>query len=168
MEEAEPGRAAAAWTAVSAGGAGAAHWTAQTLTRLMSLIGSAGGTMTEQTRRVPPAAWIAATAVIVIATLGVTGRITRLVMAPIGWVTGSTSGLFPAQAKNGVAEIQTVPDGAQVWLNGRQIGVTPLKTEFAAGSHEVELRYRGSSRTLTLEVPAGGTVVQQIEWAAPK
>jgi len=167
-EEAGPARAAAAWTAVSAGGAGAAQWTSQSLARVMSRIGSAGGTMTEQTRRVSPAVWIGATALIVIATLGVTGRITRLVMAPIGWVTAAKAGWFPAQPKTGLAEIQTVPDGAQVWLNGRQIGETPLKAEFATGSHEVELRYRGSSRMLTLDVPAGGTVVQRIEWAAPK
>jgi PEGA domain len=163
-----PRRAASAWMAASKGAMGAVGRTFSSIAGLTDVIGPAGRAMTEQAGRVPRSVWVAATVVIIIATLGVTGRISRLVMAPVSWVTAAKSGWFPEQPKTGVAEIQTIPDGAQVWLNGRQLGVTPFKTEFAVGSHEVELRYRGSSRMVTLDVTPGSSVVQRIEWAAPK
>ena len=75
---------------------------------------------------------------------------------------------FQAKPKTGMADIQTVPDGAQVWYQGRQLGVTPLRAEFAVGSHELELRYKNTTRSLLLDVTAGATIVERIEWAAPR
>jgi hypothetical protein len=116
----------------------------------------------------PRAVWVAAPAVVVLLMLGLTGHVGAVLGAPLRWAGAMKASWFPAQPRTGTAEIQSVPDGAQVWLNGRQIGVTPLRAEFAVGSHEVELRYRGSTRTLTLDVTPGETVVQRIEWVAPK
>jgi len=97
-------------------------------------------------------------------TLAVGDRASALTSMPSGWVGALKARWFPARPQMGTAEIQSSPDGAEVWLNGRQIGVTPLKTEFAAGSHEVELRYRGATRAVTLNMEPGATVVERIEW----
>ena len=104
----------------------------------------------------------------ILLTLGVTGHVRPLLSAPARLLGSARTNLFTEKPKSGVAEIQTVPDGAQVWFEGRQLGVTPLRAEFAAGTHEVELRYKNTTRTVMLEVTAGATIVQRIEWAAPK
>jgi PEGA domain len=116
----------------------------------------------------PRAAWVAAPVVIILLTLGATGRAGALFGAPVRMAMAVKERLFPTKAKTGTAEIQSVPDGAQVWLNGRQIGVTPMQAEFAVGSHEVELRHRGVTRSLILDILPGATVVQRIEWAAAR
>lgn len=159
-----PSRAAAALAAVSKVSGGAMR----SASRLVSLIGPAAGGLVGQAERVPRAAWVAAIAVVIVGTLGVTGYVTRLIKAPFHWANNTKAEWFPEEPKNGIADIQTVPAGAQVWLSGRQIGVTPFKTDFAVGSYEIELRYRGGTRTVTLDVTPGNTAVQRIEWNAPK
>lgn len=105
---------------------------------------------------------------IILLTLGMTGQVEVLFSAPMRWASAARDRWFPEKSPTGTAEIQTVPEGAQVWYQGRQLGVTPLRAELAVGSHEVELRYRNTTRTLTLDVTPGNTIVQRIEWAAPR
>ena len=142
--------------------------TFRALVRLASMIGPASAEVWRFALRMPRAAWVAAPVVIILLTLGVTGQVRSWLGAPLRLATAARARLFPDKPKTGTAEIQSVPDGAEVWMNGRQIGVTPMRAEFAVGSHEVELRHRGTTRSLILDVLPGATVVQRIEWAAPR
>ena len=119
-------------------------------------------------QRMPRALQVGIPALAILLTLGVTGRLTPLWSTP-GRVAGATKQrFFPDTPKTGTAEIQTVPDGAQVWYQGRQLGVTPLRTEFAIGAHEVELRYKNTTRTVMLDITPGNTFVQRVEWGTPR
>ncbi len=119
-------------------------------------------------RDMPRALQVGIPAAAILLSLGVTGTLSPLISAP-GRVAGATKArFFPDKPKTGTAEIQTVPDGAQVWYQGRQLGVTPLRTEFAIGSHEVELRYRNTTRTVLLDITPGNTFVQRVEWGTPR
>lgn len=164
--ESEPGpsRSAAAFSAARS----MAGVTFRLLARLASLIGPLSAGAWRMAQGMPRAAWVAIPAVVVLLTLGVTGRIGSLARAPLRLASSTKARFFPDTPKTGTAEIQSVPDGAQVWMNGRQIGVTPMRAEFAVGSHQVELRHRGTVRSLILDVLPGATVVQRIEWAAPQ
>jgi hypothetical protein len=107
--------------------------------------------------RAPKKVAFAASALVVLLMLGVSGR--SLASFP--------ARLFQARASSpetGVADLRSVPDGAQVFVGGREIGVTPLRTALAAGEHTVEFRYQGSAQTVRLTVVPGGTVAQRIEW----
>lgn len=119
-------------------------------------------------QRMPRAAQVGVPVAVVILTLGMTGHVGRLLSVPGRLADAAKTRWFPDKPKTGTAEIQTVPDGAQVWYQGRQLGVTPLRTEFAVGSHEVELRYRNTTRTVVLDVTPGNTFVQRVEWGAPR
>jgi hypothetical protein len=159
-----PSRAAAVLSVVVAAAGGAFRL----LARLASLIGPASAGVWRMAQGMPRAGWVAVPAVMILLSLGVTGRIGSLVRAPLRLASSTKARFFPDKAKTGTAEIQSVPDGAQVWMNGRQIGVTPMRAEFAVGSHQVELRHRGTVRSLLLDILPGATVVQRIEWAAPQ
>lgn len=119
-------------------------------------------------RGTPRPVQVAVSAAAVVLTLGVTGQIGALTESSVRWTMAVRERWFPDKPPTGIAEIQTVPEGAQVWYQGRQLGVTPLRTELAVGTHEVELRYRSTTRAVTLDVTAGNTIVQRIEWAAPR
>ena len=158
VEDEGPGRLARLFALVRTGGAGTARFAWRTGTSLPRpvLVG------------VPSLAIVLTLGLTVGPTLAVGDRASALASTPRDWVGALRARWFPARPKMGTAEIQSVPDGAEVWLSGRQIGVTPLKTEFAAGSHEVELRYRGAARIITLNVAPGATILERIEWAASR
>jgi len=138
------------------------------MSRIVETVGSVLGAVWRVSRGLPRPVQVGVPAVAVLLTLGVTGQVGRLIGSPVRWATAARERWFPAKPPSGIAEIQTVPEGAQVWYQGRQLGVTPLRTELAVGSHEVELSYRNTTRTLTLDVTPGNTIVQRIEWAAPR
>lgn len=142
--------------------------TFRALVRLASMLGPASAAAWRLALGMPRAVWVAAPVVIILLTLGVTGQVRSWIGVPLRLATTTRARLFPDKPKTGTAEIQSVPDGAEVWMNGRQIGVTPMRAEFAVGSHEVELRHRGTTRSLILDVLPNATVVQRIEWAAPR
>ncbi len=166
-----PGTLAVAFSAISAVAAAlaaAAVWSFRTAWRLLSLAGPAGGGLWRMARSLPRAVWLTAPVLAILLTLGVSGQVGTAVSASLGWANAMRARWFPEKPTTGTAEIQSVPDGAQVWLNGRQIGVTPLRSEFAVGAHALELRYRSLTRTITLEVTPGNTIVQRIELAPPR
>ena len=78
----------------------------------------------------------------------------------IGWFGYS---YFVSATKPGVVAIESTPTGAEIFVDGTSQGVTPLTVELSAGSHEVELRRRGASRQITIEVKAGELLKQQID-----
>jgi PEGA domain len=158
LEDEGPGRLAQLFASVRTGVAGTARfaWRAGMGLPRPVLVG------------VPALAIILTLGLTVGSTLAVGERARALGSMPSSWVGALRARWFAARPKMGTAEIQSLPDGAEVWLSGRQIGVTPLKAEFAVGSHDVELRYRGATRTVTLNVEPGATIVERIEWTAPR
>ncbi|WP_233498331.1 PEGA domain-containing protein [Meiothermus sp. QL-1] len=75
-----------------------------------------------------------------------------------GETTAINANLVPV-VQNGVLQVSSTPQGAQVLLNGRVVGNSPLNLTVAPGSYELELRLAGyqSFRT-TVAVGSGQTV----------
>jgi hypothetical protein len=71
-----------------------------------------------------------------------------------------------AEARPGKLSFTTRPDGAQVLLDGRLQGVTPLTLAVEPGTHSVTLRHDRQERSLALTVAAGAEVAQYIELPA--
>lgn len=166
---AAPGEAGPAATgARGAAFAGVLRSSLRAVGRGIAAAGPALGAAWRFSQALPRPVQIAVPVTVILLTLGMTGHVEALFSAPMRWASAARERWFPEQPPTGIAEIQTVPEGAQVWYQGRQLGVTPLRTELAVGSHEVELRYRNTTRTLTLDVTPGNTIVQRIEWAAPR
>jgi PEGA domain len=68
------------------------------------------------------------------------------------------------ESKPGFAELRSVPDGSEVLVDGTKVGVTPVTASIPAGTHEVEFRYRGASRTVSLDIAAGENTLLRIDW----
>jgi hypothetical protein len=70
----------------------------------------------------------------------------------------------PAAApENGTLVITTSPPGAQVFVDGRPKGVTPLALTLSAGAHSVQLRGSGEPRTIPVMIAAGKEVAQYLD-----
>jgi len=67
------------------------------------------------------------------------------------------SGSSAFDARNGRLVIETEPSGAEVWLDGRHLGTTPLSLITDAGQRSLRIDSHGTSRTMTVDV-AGGQV----------
>jgi hypothetical protein len=96
--------------------------------------------------------WLPWAAVVgVVLTLGVSGRAywLRTVSAP----------------KVGTAVLESLPNGAQVVIDGQPMGLTPLTMTLPAGTHRVDFKYRGKTRTMDIVVPQGGRAKELIDWA---
>jgi hypothetical protein len=72
---------------------------------------------------------------------------------------------FPRTAATGNVTIETSPAGLDVLLAGKTLGKTPLTTSLAPGAYEVQVGTPPEARTLKLNVTAGVTVVQHVEFA---
>lgn len=71
--------------------------------------------------------------------------------------------LLPAADRMAQLSLSTVPQGAEIWVNGQAVGVTPLASSIAVmpGTVNVEARragYTSATRTLTLGDGARGDV----------
>jgi hypothetical protein len=64
----------------------------------------------------------------------------------------------------GFAELRSVPDGSDVLVDGTKVGVTPTTASLPAGTHEVEFRYHGASRIVSLDIAAGEHTLLRIDW----
>ena len=64
----------------------------------------------------------------------------------------------------GIAKMESVPDGSEVFVNGKRLGVTPFDASLTAGTHLVEFRYHGVSRTMSLDVSAGANTELKVDW----
>jgi hypothetical protein len=63
----------------------------------------------------------------------------------------------------GTVTVTTNPPGAQVILDGKAQGVSPMMLTVAAGAHVLELRGGGEPRLISLDVAAGAQLSQYIE-----
>jgi CheY-like chemotaxis protein len=96
--------------------------------------------------------WLPRAAVVaVVLTLGVTGRAywLKTVSAP----------------RVGVAVLESLPSGAQVMVDGQVMGLTPLTTTLPSGTHRVDFKYRGKTRTIDMVVPQGGKASELVDWS---
>lgn len=65
--------------------------------------------------------------------------------------------------KPGVVSVDSNPSGAEVFVDGSSRGMTPITLSLSPGPHSLELRRRGASREIALDVKAGDQVSQQID-----
>jgi len=72
---------------------------------------------------------------------------------------------FSRIAPTGSVTIETTPAGLDVVLAGKSLGKTPLTTTMAPGAYQVQVGTAPDTRTLTLNVAAGGSVLQHVEFA---
>lgn len=79
------------------------------------------------------------------------------VVAPIAWTRVMGGGL-----PTGQLAVESVPPGAEVTLDGKAVGRTPVSLEAAAGQHHVEIRLGGSSRSEWVSVPEDGRLVHKV------
>jgi CheY-like chemotaxis protein len=96
--------------------------------------------------------WLPKAAVVaVVLTLGVTGRAywLKTVSAP----------------RVGVAVLESLPSGAQVMVDGQVMGLTPLTATLPSGTHRVDFKYRGKTRTMDVVVPQGGKASELVDWS---
>ncbi len=73
---------------------------------------------------------------------------------------------FPRTAATGSVTIETAPAGLNVVLGGKSIGKTPLTTSLAPGSYDVQVGTAPAIRALKVNVVAGASVVQHVEFAS--
>ena len=96
--------------------------------------------------------WLPKAAVVaVVLTLGVTGRAywLKTVSAP----------------RVGVAVLESLPSGAQVMVDGQVMGLTPLTATLPSGTHRVDFKYRGKTRTMDIVVTQGGKTSELVDWS---
>ena len=96
--------------------------------------------------------WLPKAAVVaVVLTLGVTGR--------AYWLKTASA------PRVGVAVLESLPSGAQVTVDGQVMGLTPLTATLPSGTHRVDFKYRGKTRTLDVVVTQGGKTTELVDWS---
>jgi PEGA domain-containing protein len=74
---------------------------------------------------------------------------------------------FARAATTGTVTINTTPSGLDVVLAGKSLGKTPLTTTLAAGSYDMQVGAAPNTRAVKVNVIAGSSVIQQVEFADP-
>ena len=72
---------------------------------------------------------------------------------------------FAVATTTGTVTVETSPSGLDVTLAGKSIGKTPLTTTLAAGAYELQVGSETNVRTLKVNVSAGSSLVQRVEFA---
>jgi hypothetical protein len=95
----------------------------------------------------------------------------------IGILGASLAGAFtaaqfvPAPAifsQTGMLEVESNPAGANLLIDGKEQGVTPMTLKLKSGKHEVEVRGEGKPRVFSVYVAAGDHVSQFVELRTPR
>jgi hypothetical protein len=73
---------------------------------------------------------------------------------------------FPRVPATGNVTIETTPAGLDVVVAGKSLGKTPLTTSLAPGAYDVQVGTAPEVRTLKVNVTAGTSVLQHVEFAA--
>lgn len=90
-------------------------------------------------------------------------------LALAGQTDSSATPAESSAARNmGTAVLESVPAGSDVFIDGAPAGTAPVSRELAPGRHIVEFRWRNSSRKLNVEVVAGQSVTERLDWAAKR
>lgn len=88
------------------------------------------------------------------------------VVAALAWAGVTYGPSLRTTLTTGVAVLESFPPGSEVFIDGRLVGKTPIKTELPAGEHTVEFRDGAKSRTAKIVVPARNQVVESVDWTA--
>ena len=64
----------------------------------------------------------------------------------------------------GTAAFDSVPPGAQVFVDGKPVGTTPVRVELNPGVHGVEFKLKQATRTQTIEIQKGHELPVNLEW----
>src|SRR5262249_31793058 len=67
-------------------------------------------------------------------------------------------------SRPGFAELRSVPDGPDCLVGGAKVRVLPFTASLPAGTHEVEFRYHGVSRMVSLDITAGEHTLLRMDW----
>jgi hypothetical protein len=67
--------------------------------------------------------------------------------------------------KTGTAVLESVPNGSEVLVDGKDVGTTPMTAALPVGPHTVEFRFRKSTRIVHVAISSGGRVVERVDWA---
>jgi hypothetical protein len=89
-------------------------------------------------------------------------RIAAIFAVVVG-LAGAGYAYWSLRAKPGVVSVESNPGGAEVFVDGESRGMTPITLSLSPGPHKLELRRRGASREIALDVKAGEQVSQQID-----
>jgi hypothetical protein len=71
------------------------------------------------------------------------------------------------QSTTGTVHVESTPSGAEVRMDGRAVGVTPLALSLDAGDRLLEVQYGGVVRQLPVTVHSGEVMRQRIEFVGP-
>jgi hypothetical protein len=91
-----------------------------------------------------------------------------------GSIQGASAAMFSAGSEalapptTGTAVFSSTPSEAQVLVDGKELGSTPLTTELPPGHYAIEFRRGGDVRLREIDVTAGQSVTQDIDWNAPR
>jgi hypothetical protein len=96
--------------------------------------------------------WLAALLLVVLPAFGVGAY--ELRRHPIAW-----------RPATGTIRVETVPQGIEVFVAGKSVGRSPIAFALQPGSYEVRLGAGEQSRTFSVDVLAGASVLQHYEMA---
>lgn len=68
----------------------------------------------------------------------------------------------------GTVVLESVPPESDLFIDGTAAGKTPLTTKLRVGRHVVEFRRRSSSRKLNVDVAAGRSTSELLDWTAKR
>jgi hypothetical protein len=66
--------------------------------------------------------------------------------------------------KVGSAAFDSAPPGAQVFVDGKPVGTTPVRVELNPGNHAVEFKLKDATRTQTIAIENGRETAVTVEW----
>lgn len=74
------------------------------------------------------------------------------------------AGQIATAPKSGTAVLTSEPAGADVVIDGKASGTTPLTLNLSPGQHELEFRLKSSTRKQTITVAKGQETTVEIDW----
>jgi PEGA domain len=85
------------------------------------------------------------------------------ILAVVVGLAGAGYAFWSSRVKPGAVSVESNPSGAEVFVDGESRGMTPITLSLPPGPHKLELRRRGASREIALDVKAGEQASQQID-----
>lgn len=70
-----------------------------------------------------------------------------------------------AAAAIGAAAFGSIPEGAEVFVDGAPVGRTPVRVELRAGTHAVQFKRNAATRTQTIAVKQGTELPVTVDWS---
>ena len=93
------------------------------------------------------------------------GAVAALIVVAAAGIYGARRYLSPSAmaATTGTVNVTSTPAGAQVFVDGKPKGVTPLSIVLNPGPHMMELRGGGEPRSIPVTITAGAQISQYID-----